>query len=202
MKTLLNEYINIVMYTICGVLLVLSSYNILINYNHAVYLNQKVVVSDNDNNYRVYKENVLKIESKLSKIKKGSNEYNALQNTLNLMKKDGAYYLLPGSKLGYYELYNLNNYFIDTIINNGWVSSLKQVNSFNTTINNSLINVLINSSDYINKELLNNSNYHYDVKNNEIRKTIDEEYNAIISNYRNFSNLVIELYNDVGGQNA
>ena len=193
MKTLFKEYLDIVMYTICGVLLVLSSYNILINYNHATYLNKKVVVSDNDTDYRIYKENVLKIENKLNKMNSSSKTYYSLHNTLSLMKNDGVYRLLPGSKLGYYELYTLNNYFIETIVNSGWISSLKQINSFNSNLNDSFINVLINSSNYINKEILNNSNYHYDVKNNEIRKTIDEEYNAILANYKNFSNLILEL---------
>lgn len=202
MKSLMDEYLDIVMYTICGVLLVLASYNILINYNHATYLNNKVVVSDNDNSYRVYKENVLKIENKLSEMNNRNKEYFYLQNVLYLMKNDGTYHLLPGSELGYYDLYTLNNYFIDIIINNGWISTLKQVDNFNTTINDSFINALVNNSDYINKEILNNSNYHYDVKRNEIRKTIDEEYKAILSNYKNFSDLILELCDNVGDKNA
>ena len=188
MKSLFKKNIDIVFYTICGVLLVLGSYNILINVNHASYLNTKVVVSEKDNNYKVYKENVLKIEERISK--KNNNQINQV---LSLMKKSDAYKLMPGEKLSYGDLYQLNNYFVDVLINEGWVSNLKLSSVYNNRDNNDYMNVLINNCDYLNKELLNNSNYHYDVKNNDIRNTIDEEYQLIMANYKNYSSLVLSF---------
>lgn len=188
MKSLFKKNIDVLFYTICGVLLVLGSYNILININHASYLNKRVIVSDKDANYKIYKENVLKIEEQLQ----GKNN-SKLDSALSLMKKSDAYRLMPGEKLSYEKLYHLNNYFVDVLINEGWVGNLKLDNTYNNKDNNNYMSILIDNCNYVNKELLNNSNYHYDVKNNEIRNTIDEEYQMIMDNYKNYANLILSF---------
>ena len=188
MKTFFKEYIDMVIYTICGILIILGSYNILININHARFINNKIVVSEVDKDYKTFKENILKIENILEK-----SENNNLKGTLSILKRNGVYNLLPGDKLTNIDLYNLNMYFIDEIINNGWIASLKQIDKYNNDENNELVYLLINNSNYVNKELLNNSNFHYDVKNNDIRNQMEEEYNLILSNYKEFSSLVLRL---------
>ena len=195
MKYFIKEYIGVLMYTICGILIVLGSYNILINVNHFNYLNKRVVVSDIDNNYKKFKSNILKIEEQMEKSSNLSLK-NKISTVLSFMKKNGIYDLLPGDKLSYIDLYNLNSYFVDTLINNGWISNLKLINEFNTKVNNKFINNLIFSSNYIDKELLNNSNFHYDVKNNDIRDEINEEYQLILNNYKEYSSLILEMIGD------
>ena len=189
MKSFIDEYSKIIMYTICGLLLVLSSYNILININHASFINQKVVVRNIDYEYKTYVDNVLKIEDTLL----NKQEF---QNILPYLKNNGAYKLMPGDKVGYERLYELNNYFIDVIINDVWISNLKLNNKYNTSFNNEYVNNLISNANYINKELLNNSNFSYDVRNNEVRNTIDEYYRFILNNYKSFSSLILELINN------
>ena len=197
MKAFLKEYTNILIYSITGVMLVLGTYSILINVNHASFISNKIVVREIDNDFKVFKDNVLQIENLLLKGKVKKND-RLISKTLSLLKKDGVYRLLPGDVLKYSDLYNLNNYFIDSIINDGWISTLKQSSDISNNFNNEFVDDLIKNANYLNKELLNNSNYHYDVKNNEVRDVLMEEYLFILENYKSFSSLVLELCNEYG----
>lgn len=192
MKSFIKEYQRVIVLTICGILLILGSYSILINVNHATYLNKKIMVSAMDGEYRNFKNNIVVLEEKTQNIS-DSNIKNSVRNIISIIKNGGAYQLMPGDTLGYVDLYNLNDYFIDTIINDGWISSLKQISRFNTSYNNNYMNLLINNANYINKEILNNSNFHYDMKNNDIRNTLEEEYRYILNNYNNYALFLINL---------
>lgn len=196
MKNFLKEYTNIIIYSISGVMLVLGAYNILINVNHASFINRKIVVRDIDNDFKIFKDNVLQIENLL--LNGNIKNDKAISKTLSLLKKDGVYRLLPSDELNYGDLYKLNNYFLENIINEGWISSLKQNSDINNKLNNEYVDILIKNANYLNKELLNNSNYHYDVKNNEVRDVMMEEYLFILENYKSFSSFVLELCNEDG----
>jgi len=200
MKSFIKEYLEVAMYTICGILIIIGSYNIIINIHHSNYLNEKIVVREIDYNYQEYKKNVLKLESLLSKTNSRTKLYYALNNALEVLKEKGAYRLLPGDILGYNDVYNLNDYFLDKVINESWVSSIKNFDL--ETLDNDYVNVLINNANYVNKELLNNSNFHYDVKNNDIRNSLGEEYSLVLSNYKNYSLLLINLCERLGDNNA
>ncbi len=188
MKSFLKEYTSLIMYTISGILLILGAYNILINFNHASFISTKVTVSDLDSDYVTFKNNVVEIEEK------GLLNY----GDISLLKKDGVYHLMTGEKLSYLDLYQINNYFLDTIINNIWVSKLKTNSLYNSAKNTAYINMLINNAQYINRELLNNSNYHYDVKKNNVRSEIQENYKMILKNYQGFSSFLL-MNNNSGG---
>lgn len=198
MKAFLDDYLKTIMYTVCGILLVLGSYNILININHYSFINKKIVVSDLDNSYKSFKSNILEIEENLSSFQgdKSNILYVKTKNTLNVLKKDGVYQLLPGSTIGYKELYNLNMYYLDVVINTGWISNLKDV--VNNSDYNEMVNHLVNDANYVHKELLNNSNFHYDVKNNPVRNGINDEYNFILSNYQSFSKIILNISKRLG----
>ena len=201
MKGFLKEYTMIIIYLITGIMFVLGTYSILINVNHALFINKKVVVREIDNDYKIFKDNVLQIESLLLDGNVSKNN-KSISKTLSLLKKDGVYRLLPGDLLNYGDLYNLNNYFLDSIINDGWISDLKQNSDINNSFNNEYVDILIRNANYLNKELLNNSNYHYDIKNNEVRDVMMEEYLLILKNYKSFSSLVLELCNKNGDSYA
>ena len=187
MKKILDEYLEIVIYTICGIILIFSSYLIIINIKHATYIDRIVSVSMMDNDLLTYKENVIKLESNLE-----SNKNISLNKVLMLLKNDGLYKKMPGDKLNYQDLYSLNNYFIDVIINEGYFSNLK-INENISDIYDKYVSVLIYNSKYINRELENNSNFHYDVLNNEIRDSMNEVYQMILHNYKEFSYILLEM---------
>lgn len=201
MKFSLKEYLNILVYSISGVILVLGVYNIIINVNHALFIDKKIIVREIDNDFKTFKDNVLEIEKLLKSGKIKNNEIEISQ-ILSLLKKDGVYRLLPGDELKYGDLYKLNNFFIESLINDGWIKNLKQDERINNKYNNNYMDVLINNANYLNKELVNNSNYHYDVKNNELRDVLMEEYLFILKNYKGYSLFILELCNEGGDNHA
>ena len=183
MKKIFNSYVDIIFYTICGVLVILSSYLILVNINHYVFIDKEVLVSSSDSDLEKLKENINKLEEI-------DNEN--IKSVIMHLKKDGAYKLLPGDKLSYIDLYNLNLYFLDTVINECWVRKLALLDEYNTNYNNEFIDNLIINAKHLDKELLNNSNYHYNYNNNTIDE-INEEYHLILNNYNKFSVFLLEI---------
>lgn len=194
MKTFSKKYLDFIIYTICGFLFVISSYNIIINIHHYRHLNKTVTVSDIDKNYNDFKDNVLKIETKIAKISKNG-MYSNFSFVLNKLKSDGLYRLMPSQKLHFTDLYQLNNYFVDTLINEGWIKRLK--NDSGNSYYDEFMETLINNSNYVKKELLNNCNFSYDMRN-DIRSTINEEYQFIVNNYKVYSFIVLSMLNDLG----
>ncbi len=194
MKTFSKKYLDFIIYTICGLLFVISSYNIIINIHHYRHLNKTVTVSDIDKNYNDFKDNVLKIETKIAKISKNG-MYSDFSFVLNKLKSDGLYRLMPSQKLHFTDLYQLNNYFVDTLINEGWIKRLK--NDSGNSYYDEFMETLINNSNYVKKELLNNCNFSYDMRN-DIRSTINEEYQFIVNNYKVYSFIVLSMLNDLG----
>ena len=187
MKKILDEYKEIILYTICGVLIILSSYTIIINFNHAKYLNKTINISELDTDLKIYKDNVLKIED----VSKSTNN-NYLKRLVYLLKNDGLYKKIPGDKLKYEDLYYLNNYFLDTIINDGYIGNF-QTNIEFIGVYDEYINNLIFNANYVGREIENNSNYQYDVLNNEVRDVMIEQYKMILNIYRDFSYIILEM---------
>ena len=199
MKAFINEYLHIIMYAICGILLVLGSYNILININHYSYISKSVVASDGDSNYKEFKNNLAIIEKNISNYHGNKNNklYYAVSNTFDILKQGGVYQLLPNSKIGYEDLYQLNNYYLSNIIDVGWTSNLKSV--VNNDHYNKIMDYLIKKADYFHQELLNNSNFQYDIKDIGERDSLDEKYHFLLDNYCFFSSLLVEISQEIGG---
>lgn len=191
MKAFLKEYTEIIMYTICGILIILSSYTIIVNINHARYLNKEVFVSDKDHNLIKFKDNIIKLENAFN-----NSSNNTYKRIVYLMKNDGLYKKIPGDKIRYKDLYFLNNYFLDTIINDGYISSIKVNNQVDKIVDKYIYN-LINNANYICRELENNSNYQYDVLNNDIRDAINEQYQMIVNNYLQLSEIILEMSDNI-----
>ena len=187
MKTLFDEYQNIIMYIVFGLILVMSSYTIILNVHHYKALNSNIVVSELDSDYIKYKDNLNKIEE-LIKSKENIEGYQELNKALVLLKKDGVFRLLPKTKIGYSDLYNLNNYYIDELINNSWVSNIKNLKISEKY--NDIINYTINSSRYLNEYLSKNGLVLYD--NSNANKILND-YHILLSNYRMFSDVFYNI---------
>ncbi len=179
----------------------MSVYNIIINILHAIFLNEKVFVIDKEKIYNDFKNNVLLIEKKIDESDDNGKLHNSISTVLLLLKQDGVYRLLPGDELSFRDLYKLNGYFMDTIINEGWYLKISQLNEFNSNINDEYVDILVANANYLNKELLNNSNFEY-TYNKNIRDKINEEYQYILNNYQKFSFLILELSNKIGDNNV
>lgn len=190
MKTIFNDVIKIVLYLILGMLLVMSSYIIILNINHYNSLSSSVVVSEADNDYLKYKENIKSLEEI-------NNLDSKLTKVLDIMKKDGVYRLIPKTKLTYKDLYVLNDYFINELINNGWVSIIQDYSISNKY--QETITLLVNNSNYLNAIFNNNSLSLFDSK---LNNSIEDNYHFILSNYLTYSKLVLSIGNELGGSSG
>lgn len=195
MKSLFGECYKILMYTIFGLMIVLSSYTIILNVHHYKSLNNNVVVSDIDIGYKKFMNNVTSLEDNLSQINTSSDDiYVSLRNVLTVLKKDGLFRMVPNSKIGYRDLYNLNEYFIEELINNGWVSNIRKHDISNDYIDE--IDLLINNSNYINSIFINNGLLLYDDNNSH---RIVDDYHLILNNYTMYSSIILNISNSLGG---
>lgn len=195
MKTNFNEYYKACMYTIIGLMIVFSSYTIIINTHHYKSLKEKVLVSEIDVNYKKFINNVIKYEEILNKNKKiNNNDQRYLTNTLTNLKKGGLYRLIPNNKLEYHDLYKLNNYFIDVLINDSWINNLKKIDLSKKYDNE--INFIISNANYINNLLMKNGVVMYDSIDSH---KIVNDYQLILNNYAMFSDILINIINNLGG---
>lgn len=194
MKTPRVDYIKIIMYSLFGVIFAISSYLIILNINHYNSLSSTIKVSEIDDDYSKYKENVLAIEKKLDTIKSDDKSYLSLTKALTTMKKDGVYRLIPKQDLNYRDLYNLNDYFMEQFINNSWISYLKELEI--SSKYQDIINMLVNNSNYLNKVFTANSLILYD---STLDNKIDDNYHFILKNYLMYSSVILSMCNDLGG---
>ena len=184
MKSIFGEYIKAIMYTVFGLILIMSTYLIIINVHHYNALSSTITVSDVDTNYVNYKKNVNEISKLLNKI----NSNASLNKTYNVLKQGGLYRIIPNTKLTYHDLYQLNDYFINDILNNCWFSDLSKLNKNKS--NDKIIKLLVDNANYLNKHFLDNGLTLYDSVNKD---KIYDDYSIIIENYYMFSSVILSM---------
>ena len=194
MKSLIGEYYKVVLYTIFGLMIVMSSYCIILNIHHYNAISSEVTVSDIDTDYKEYINNINKIEDNVSKLSNSELARN-IKSTVEVMKKSGVFRLIPKTKLGYHDLYDLNDYFIERLINDCWVRYFNMTKLGSS--HNDIANMLISNANYINSHLTDNSLTLYDSKDDS--KIIDD-YHFIVRNYVMYSNIILDLCNSLGGE--
>lgn len=186
MKRVNDEYFKKIICVVFGLVFIISMYFIIINIRHYKALLQKVTVSEADANYISFKENISYIEDKLNHYSNSNGT--SLKRTLNVLKNGGVFRLLSHTKLSYFDLYNLNDYFMNNVINDCWISDLKGLN--NSKTNDQIINVLINNSTYLENHFIDNGLTLYDSYS---ENSIQNDYEMILNNYLSFSNVLISI---------
>lgn len=192
----MKNNLKIVIYIISSILLIISSYTIILNIKHFNSLTDYIVVSEADMDYQNYKENVKTIENKLKNYKDNS-AYLPLIKALDGMKRDGVYRLMPRLTLNSKDLYELNDYFMEELINNCWVSNIHVMGIGEKY--QDVIMLLVNNSNYMNHILTNNSLILYDDKINDKE---EDNYHFILKNYVMYSSIILNITNDIGGENG
>ena len=193
MKEFLGDLLKMAMYTTFGLLLIIASYVIIINISHYRNLTKYVNVSEADSDYSTYKDNVNLIEEKIAKItNKKSDEYLALNNITNAMKNNGVFRLVPKTKLSYHELYELNDYYMEELVN-GWYHNIQNIESSQKY--QELITMLARNSEYLNHVFTSNSLILYDSK---LDNKIDDNYQFILNNYLMYSEIILNICNEIG----
>ena len=51
----------------------------------------------------------------------------------------------------------------------------------------------VNNANYMNNELLSNSNFQYELRKNNVRDALSDEYKYILNNYQAFSDLILDI---------
>ena len=193
MKEFFDEYLKIVMYTVFGLLMIVSSYSIVLNIRHYNSLSDVIYVSELSVDYKKYRDNVTMIENNLNKQDSLDGELSVyLKNMLNVLKKGGIFRLLPNTKITYADLYDLNEFFMEEIINNSWISDVRM--KLEDEKYDEEINFLINNSKYMRHYLINNGLI---LRDNGVEDKINEDYEFILKNYRYFSDLILKLSEDI-----
>ena len=176
-----NDGLKVIIYIVFGLIFIISTYLIIINVHHYKALSYKITVSEADNNYKSFKDNVNNIESKLNNYL-DNKKITPLKKTLNVLKDGGVFRLIPNSKITYDDLYQLNDYFMNNVINNLWVTDLKKIND--------IISFLVNNSEYLNSHFLDNGLTLYDSYS---ENTILNDYEMILKNFLSFSKVILSM---------
>ncbi len=193
MKEFFDEYLKIVMYTVFGLLMIVSSYSIVLNIRHYNSLSDVIYVSELSVDYKKYRDNITMIENNLNKQDSLDGELSVyLKNMLNVLKKGGIFRLLPNTKITYADLYELNEFFMEEIINNSWISDVRM--KLEDKKYDEEINFLISNSKYMRHYLINNGLI---LRDNGVEDKINEDYEFILKNYRYFSDLILKLSEDI-----
>ena len=194
MKTILNDSIKIVMYLIFGLLLIMSSYIIISNILHYQSLASEVIVSEVDNDYLEYKNNINLIEEIIQKDTSNSKIVSSLSMALDSMKRKGVFRLIPKSKLNSKDIYELNDYFMEELINDNWISHIKEFEISNKY--QDMVMILVNNSKYLNKVLTKNSSSFH------LGSSIEDDYHYLLNNYLVYSKVILNICNELGGKSG
>ena len=132
--------------------------------------------------------------------------YSSISTCYNFLKEDKTIIgNTHATKIGYYEVYELNNYFINTLMdkcmtnNLTWLINDEKVlkTSFSKKIENYVLvtDILTNNATYVKDELRDNSSYYYNtaISNSMVRNNLNSSYRLILRNYDDFSKIIYDL---------
>lgn len=200
MKKSVKEYLKGVIYLLASLLIIITSYNIIINIFHMKTINSNVLINNYYDEYYQYKSNVNDIVNLLNNNSKKSNNvlYRSLIVCLNSLKKDKMYNYSFNQTLNNLDLYEINEDFINNIIDNSWYSNLNvidwdsiKLSEYKKEIDHTM-SLLIFNSQYLKNELRYNDNYHYSLSSN-YNDELDNHYKMILNNYNQYTKIILEL---------
>jgi len=217
MKAFFGEYVKIISRSIMGLIFGLGFFYILLNAFHASSIDKSVYVSESDVYYSNYMNNVMQIKKNLDSYRYDSNKFAFGMPTLQKISSEisSCYNILnskeailgysEGMEIGYKEVYNLNNYFINDLSDEYFVSNLSWVlrddelknSTFGKRVANynAINDILAYNGSYLKDELRDNSSYYYNtsISNAMIRDNLNSSYRMVARNYYDFSQIVLDL---------
>lgn len=216
MKTIVQEFLKILINVFCALILCIGFYNIFINLLHQNHIDERITVSKLDKDYANFANNIIKIENNLNKYKNRATKdynvttmnklYSSTRSCLNTLKSPkGLSGIYEGDKLTPYNIYQLNANFSNDTVNNCWIMGMSFINLkehnyqgyFKEVFPNydKMVDILIENTNYVRDDLLDNSSYHYatSVTKDTIRNELLEQYKMVLHNYKNFSDIILEI---------
>ena len=189
-----------------------SLYYLVINVFHEKSMNKEIYVSENDTYYKKFYNNVNAIKNNIDNYSYNKKihkiDYNTMNNFYN--KIDYCYTILnndiellqENKFLKYYDVYSLNEYFVNNFVNKCFTLNLSWINNISNsylkeqyTNAKFSIDIITNNSLYLKNELKDNSSYYYNTNyfNEKIRNNLESSYQLILHNYSDFSNIILNL---------
>lgn len=228
MKKLMIEYINIIAYTITGLVFGLCFFILFLNFYHYREINEKYVKIDNDN--KTLKE----INNKLFEIRKNAKtfDYNSyvggedpdslasiksrLEICVSNIDTDNFNMLMTKKKISIKDVYDMQQFYQKQISNECLVKQIYELSLDDNNINISKlktvapfiennVNQLIKSTDYVQKVMKSNSNYYFSSESSktEIYNQTKDSYYSILNDYVSAIDFIYDISvwykNIVGG---
>ncbi len=219
MKKIINEFISIIFGFVSLMALALGSYLLFTTLFHQQYLDTKLSFTEEYEIFQNYKENLDKIKKNIDSYNYDSNIFNEKMEKMNIYRdrintcykyltdEESLIKLKTGDMISDYDIYVLNEFFNEKIVDECWVKSLSDYyyNSDNyqgyfkyfMKGNSDYISNIASQSTYLKKELKSNYNVHYINDNSLItsRNELLEHLNLLMSIYNNTSKLVYNMSN-------
>ncbi len=211
MKQFFREYLKIFAYATLGLVFVISSFYLLINFYHSKEIDKKYYVSSTDSSYTSYKSKIEEIKNNLntySRNSKKNTKYLSLHTRLTtcseLLESNGTLANIEMNKYyDSYDVYKLGQKFQGSLINSCWVvqlsylttdaapSGFEEVMPFVTRE----IDIIGDKVEYALEELENNGSYFYStgITSATIRNYLRADYIAITKSYNDFADVVLQL---------
>ncbi len=226
MKKFLMDYINVIAYTITGLVFVVACFLLLLNFYHMKEVNNKYILTSDDVEVRNH------LYSDIEQIKHNINEY-SIDDYNGIYKKDDLYKVksavnacvsdfsntefltwLDKEEVGPLDIYELNRMFKNNILDDCLIRqiyvlydtdlvALKGFDEMKPFVKDN-ITQLLTANDYLEANMKNNSSYSFSSSNTkkQLFDSTRDGYYQVIKNYRNSMQLIIDIsvwYNDMLG---
>ena len=218
MKEFIKNYLKVLSYVFTGLVFILASFYLIINYNHSEEIKKTIYIGSGDLNYQKQKEMLEEINQNLIKYnaKKINNSlYNNLANGLNncyqVLQKDGTLMAIStDTDYGPIEIHKLGSNYQNIVMNECYVLNLSFLKNDEVDLDyKSFITSYVNSinenvSDAL-AEIENNSSYFFstNITSATIRNYLLSDYKTIANAYNDFTEILVNLSKIIneGGNN-
>ena len=215
MKKFIKDYVKLIAISLTGLVFVLASFYLMMNYNHSEEIKKTIYVSSSDVRYQEGQQILNKIDNNLSTFRsKNVNNnnlllmYNSLLNCYNTMQSEGTFFRLqPNRNYTSTDIYNLGTNFQNKLMNSCYVLNLSYLKTENVPsefkdvapfITNYVESINKNVKDSL-SEIENNSSYFFstNITSSTIRYYLTSDYNTISSAYIDFANIILNLSENI-----
>ena len=211
MKKFIKEYLKIISYTALGLVFIVSSFYLVMNYYHYEELKKQLYISSGDANYLSYQIKINEINNNLNlfRSKNSTNDnlktmYNKLLTCQSVLQSDGTLATLPvNTYFNSYDIYQLGSKFQTDILNVCWALHLSYLTEEDVASEfqdvapyvKSSINTINNQVNFALAEIQNNSSYFYttNITSSTIRNYLSSDYTMITNAYNEFADIILNL---------
>ena len=221
MKKFIMDYLNIIIYCILGLILMIASFYLFINYYHFQEVKTTIYVADTDTKYLNYKQTLEKLDDNLNRYQISTNKdktkdtlYSKLYTCSHILKDTGTFYqIIPNQFYSNNDVYQLGTKFQTDVLNICYASHLSYLTTDEVDENLQIVgsflkndvDILSSQIKFAMDEIQNNSSYYFstNVSSSTIRNSLNSDYTIIANTYTEFANILVNISNTLteGGNN-